>query len=567
MGHRELTVIDVGEILRRYVAGETVRAITRATGTDRKTVRGYLRAAEELGLVRGGAPATPAQVAAIGHSRRPPREAHPGERDRALLAHSDRIRAWLFKDRLRLTKVAELLAREGLVVPYTTLRRFARAYCDFGQRTLTVRLADPPPGHEAQVDFGRLGLLWHPESERRRLAYAFVLVLSYSRHQFVDVVFDQTIPTVIACFEKAWAYLGGVVAYAIPDNIKAIVTKADLYHPTFHPAFLEYAAYRGFLVDPARPADPTGKARVERPVPYVRESFFRGETFLDFDDCRRRAIAWCTDVAGRRIHGTTRRRPLIVFEEEEKAHLGPLSAEPFDVPAWGTCKVHPDHHVRFLQSLYSVPTRYVGSEVTVRADSRLVRIYQGTELIKTHARQAPGKRSTDYSDYPQQLTPYALRDPDYYTEKALKKGEQIGRFMEALLDGPFPWAKLRLAQKLLRLAETYGSRRLDAACARALGFELIDVFRVETILKKALDQETPPSTAAAVTPLPSRFARSPRSFVHSHQEVPNGSHSRTQEAPQKAAPERRPRHPARPRRPRDPRQALLPGVLGADPLR
>jgi Mu transposase, C-terminal domain len=95
------------------------------------------------------------------------------------------------------------------------------------------------------------------------------------------------------------------------------------------------------------------------------------------------ALVWCRDVAGRRVHGTTRCIPLEIFEAEERTALIPLQPERFVVPHWGRCKVHPDHHVRFDSALYSVPTQYVGREVDVRSDGSLVRIYFGAELIKS----------------------------------------------------------------------------------------------------------------------------------------------------------------------------------------
>jgi hypothetical protein len=99
-----------------------------------------------------------------------------------------------------------------------------------------------------------------------------------------------------------------------------------------------------------------------------------------------------------RIHGTTRKRPLVVFENVEQATLLPLEKERFDPPFWGQYKVHPDHHVNFCKAFYSVPTRYVGKTAWVRGDSRLVRIYIGGELVKTHKRQPPGCVFRTYSD-------------------------------------------------------------------------------------------------------------------------------------------------------------------------
>lgn len=522
MAHRELTVIEVEEILRRYVLGESLKAIARATGIDRKTVRRWVRAAARLGLHPGGSPATPEQVAAVSQTRRPLRGHEPTERDKALIERSDRIRTWIHKDDLTLTKVQDLLDREGLVVPYSSLQRFAREHCDSGRRTLTVRLPDPPPGEEAQADFGKLGYLPDPATGHKRLAYGFSLTLSCSRHQFLDVVFDQMVQTVIDCFERAWRFFGGVVARVIPDNLKPVVLKADLYQPRFNPTFLEYASHRGFLVDPARARHPKDKPKVERNIRYARNSFFRGETFVDIEDCRRRALVWCMDKAGRRIHGTTRRRPLIVFEEEERGRLLPLSSEPFDPPVWGTAKVHPDHCIQFLQALYTVPTRFVGKTVQVRADSKIVRVYVGAEVVKTHPRQRRGGRSFDPEDYPKEKTPYTIRDSAYQVRKAKESGPNVGRLVEQLLDIDFPWVKIRHAQRLMRLAEKYGAGRLDAACKRALDHDLVDVFRVERILKHAFDEERPGVQRAFDFSLPGHFVREPGSFVH-EQEVSDGS--------------------------------------------
>jgi hypothetical protein len=212
-----------------------------------------------------------------------------------------------------------------------------------------------------------------------------------------------------------------------------------------------------------------------------------------------------------RIHGTTRKRPLVVFNEEEKSCLLPLSEERFDVPRWGSVKVHPDHHIRFGNSLYSVPTQYIGKEVSVRKDSRLLRIYYKGSLIKIHPALPQGKRSTDFNDYPKEKTPYAMRSCAYYVDKAGEIGPSARRFVELLLSGTFPWAKLRQAQKLVRLFDRYGQERVERACERSLAFDLVDVRRVEEIIQKGLVKEE--REERKQEPLPSRFARPAAYFV------------------------------------------------------
>ena len=248
----------------------------------------------------------------------------------------------------------------------------------------------------------------------------------------------------------------------------------------------------------------------------MRERFFKGETFIDLSDVARRALVWCRDTAGRRIHGTTRRVPVEVFESEEKPVLIPLKADRFDPPQWLDCKIHPDHHVRVDGALYSVPSRWdVGMKVQVRADRALVRIYVHGDVIKTHERKARGQRSTDYNDYPEGKAPYAMRWPNFYRKRARELGPCIGDFTDQLLSGEFPWSRLRSAQKLFSLAERYGSERTDAACQRALRFELLDVYGVERILQQGLehDSTTDPVTGQQA-PLDLKFLRPANHFSH-----------------------------------------------------
>jgi transposase len=513
MAYRELGVIELREVWRRYSAGDGVRAIARGTGVDRKTLAKYVAAAIAVGLSRGAPPPTDAQLAEFARGLRGTPGGRPAALPERLAPYQAQIAAWL-ADGLRLTKIHRRLREQGVGVPYSSLHRFAQAHCGFGTPRVTVRVADPPPGEAAEADFGRLGLWPDPATGTRRYVYGLLVTLAFSRYAFLWVALRQDLPTVLAGLEAAWAFFPGVVRRLVVDNLKPVVTRADRYAPQIDRVFLEYAQHRGFLVDPAVPRHATGKPKVERGIPYVRQDFFRGEVFRDLDDMQARAVTWCRDLAGTRIHGTTRRAPRVVFETEEQSTLLPLGPEPFDPPTWAQCTVHPDHHIQFQRALYSVPTRYIGAAVDVRGDSRLVRIYLRGELIKLHPPQPPGGRSTDYTDYPTEQTPYAMRAPDACIHRATEVGPAVGQFVTVLLGGTFPWARLRQAQKLLRLAERYGAARVNAACARALAFDLVDVRRVEAIVRTALEHEPPAHARGTVVPLPARFARPPRSFAH-----------------------------------------------------
>ena len=170
-----------------------------------------------------------------------------------------------------------------------------------------------------------------------------------------------------------------------------------------------------------------------------------------------------------------------------------------------------------------MPTRHVGKRVSVRGDSKLVRIYVEGECVKTHERMEPGRRSTDYHDYPEELAPYARRDPEALIREGQRQGQHIGGFLEKLLAGDFPWAKLRQAQQLLRLSNKYGRQRVDAACRRALYFELFNTKRVKQIVEHELEREADPEAPRGqLVLLPARFLRSADSFSHPPKEEPDG---------------------------------------------
>lgn len=526
MVYREVRRMDSKDIIRRWQTGDSRRAIARSGGLARDTITKYLRAAQGLGISRHGPPPTDAQLGQLTHLGQVTRgRAAPAAPQRARLApYREEIAAWLRQDELQLTRIQELLDQRGLVVPYTTLRRFVRQAGLAQAPRTTVRMADTAPGEVAEFDFGRLGPLLDPATDRRQIVWALVVVLAASRHCFVWPLVQQTVEAVIEGLEATWGFFGGVPQRLVLENFPAAVAGTDPLAPRPTWVFLEYRQARGFLVDPARVRHPQDKPRVERGIAYVRQRFWKGGQFADLADARAQAARWCREVAGQRVHGTTRRLPLVVFEAEERAHLVPLAqtpagAAPYDVPRWATVTVHPDHHISFQQALYSVPwdTCPPGTELEVRGDRALVRLYRRGDLVKAHPRQPKGGRATDPAHYPPERSAYALRAPDQLLRQATALGGNVGQFAARLLDGPLPWAKLRQGQKLLRLGERYTPARLDAACARALGFDLIDVRRVERILVLALEREglPHPPVEERVRPLPSsRFARPGTAFAH-----------------------------------------------------
>ena len=440
MSYRELSMIEVKEVLRRHEAGQGLREIARETGLDRKTVRRYVKAATGAGVDEASVQRVVQQV----QVRPPPA---PSEPRQVLEAHRDKVQSWLQpatpgQRPLRLTKVHVLLGRLGVEVTYATLRRWAHDELGWRERKPTVRVDDPEPGQEVQVDFGEMGLVLDAKTGRRRKLHCLIVTLTYSRMLFAWPTFEQTTEAVCEGLDAAWAFFDGVPARVLVDNAKSMVTTAHATAPRANDAFADYAQARGFFIDTARVRQPKDKPRVENQVPFVRESWFDGERFGDLDDIRRSAERWC-HAAVKRVHGTTRQVVREHYERDEKPVMRPAPTERFDVPLWTDAKVHPDHHVQVQCALYSVPTRYIGRTVRVRADGALVRIYLRGELVKTHPRQARGGRCTDPNDYPTGQAAYATRSFETLIAKAHNKGVHVGRYAERLFDRPLPWTTMR----------------------------------------------------------------------------------------------------------------------------
>jgi transposase len=522
MAFREVRVFEVREVLRLWLRGEGLRATERLAGVDRKTVRRYLAAAQELGLVRDGGEQqlTDEFVGSVVEKVRPHRTDGRGQAWGLLVEQHSQIETWLKTERLTVVKVGELLGRRGIVVPERTLHRYALEVCDVGRgrRGVTVRVNDGKPGDELQLDFGRLGLLQDPDSGRQRVCQGLIFTPVVSRYTFVRCSFRQTVEDVVAGCEAAWEFYDGVFGTIIPDNLKAIVDGADSTDPRLNQAFTEYAQHRGFLIDPARVRSPQDKPRVERAVPFVRNSFFAGESFIDLADAQRRAVLWCQDRAGMRIHGTLQARPAEVFRAEEQPVLRPAPQDRYDLPLYATVKVHRDHHLEVGKALYSVPGNLIGTHVQVRADSQLVRIFSRGQLVKVHPRMPIGKRSTDPQDLPAERTVYAMRDLDQLQRIAAGHGVAIGAYAAALLEHPLPWTKMRQVYALLGLVKKWGNDKVEAACASALEHEAINVALIGRMLDRGREQ-TPiqpplPGTGTGTgTVVAGRFARDPGEFA------------------------------------------------------
>ena len=494
------------ELIYRLRAGESQRRIAKDLGISRTTVSKYQKWAEEQGYLDATNP-LPEDATLLAALGKPPQPTHAVS---SVEPYRKVVQAWVEQGVEMVAIWQHLQDDYGYQGSYSSVRRFVNK----------MRVAAPEvfvrvhtaPGEEAQVDFGSVGQLYDPNKGCPRRAYVFVATLCYSRHQYAELVFDQKTPTWIGLHRRTFANWGGVPKRIVTDNLKAAVIKALVHDPILGEAYRRMAQHYGFVISPTRPRTPRHKGKVESGVHYVKRNFMAGREFLDIHTANQHLRTWVQERAGTREHGTTHKAPLYLFNEHERAALLPLPEEPFTLREVRLVAVHPDCHVRVDKSYYSVPYIYVGKKLDAYISERIVEIYQGVELVATHERSLqPGEWHTRLKHYPKHKAAYLERTPAYCRQIAARMGEATSQVVETLLSNR-PLYHLRSVQAILRLEETVGAERLEAACARALYFGDHSYRRIKAILNAALDREPLPEKAPDVPEQKHIFARSSDEF-------------------------------------------------------
>lgn len=507
MAGRRLMTLDVRELIHRLREGEPHRAIARDLGMARKTVARYHGIAREQGWLEG--PLIPAlelerhlaglEVASL--PRPPIFKATPyRERIEALRSQGVEMRA-----------IFQRLQADGYTGSYSSLYRFVR-HLEPSVPDAFCRI-ETPPAEEAQVDFGYAGMLKDRSTGKLRKTWFFVMTLSYSRHQYVRFVFDQTIETWLRCQRLAFEAFGGVVRRVVVDNLKAAIVKAVLYDPVAQRSYREFAEHYGFLISPCRPGTPEHKGKVESGVRYVKRNFLAGRDDLqDLVDANAKVEVWVERIAGQRIHGTTGAQPLVQFLETEQAVLETLPAAPYDMGVWKKAKVHPDCHVSIDGAFYSAPHRLIGQRLWVRCNRHDVVLYHEYERIATHRWGPKGTRRTDPAHYPPYKVATLMATPQWCREKAERIGPATSEIVHELL-AERPLDRLRTVQAILRLEGKYGAVRLEAACRRARLFGELRHATIKRILDLGLENDPIDETRNSLSHEPSTQAAPATDYV------------------------------------------------------
>ena len=346
----------------------------------------------------------------------------------------------------------------------------------------------------------------------------FVAVLGASNYTYAEATLTQQVPDWIASHQRAFAFVGGVTAALVCDQLKSGVVIPCRYEPGLQRTYAELGQHYGTVILPARPAKARDKAKVEVAVQVVERwilARLRHETFFSLAALNARIAELLADLNARpmRLYRASRRE---LFERLDQPALRPLPTEPFVYGEWKTARVNVDYHIELHGHYYSVPYTLVHEAVDVRASASTVEIFHHGQRVGAHRRSdARGRHTTDPAHMPKAHQRHLEWTPSRLIDWARTIGAQTAALVEAILaDRPHPEQGYRSCLGILRLAKRYDLARLEAACARAGSVAARSYRHVDAILKHGLDQVPLPAAAPSLAlPRTHEHVRGPQYYL------------------------------------------------------
>ncbi len=356
--------------------GYSIRKIAKTLGIHRSTVKRHLYA-----------------------------QTFPGYRKRSqktsvILPYQQTIQDYLSEDSYSATWLWDRLQKMGYAGSYATVLRYVQKIKERTTRLAYLRF-ETEPGHQAQVDWGDFQVT--EPSGRTSTVYMFVMVLGYSRQMWAGFVNRCTMETFMDCHIAAFHYFQGIPSAILYDNMKNVVMGRDGQgKPVFNLEFLDFARHYGFQPQAAPPYSPWVKGKVERPVDYIRERFWRGYVFTGIQKANEEILKWLNETGNQRVHGT-HHEVVKTRWMREVPHLKPLPPLDYDTALKAFRKVYKDCLLSYNGNRYRVPHRFVGKTVLLKAKDDVLKIYYDQELLAHYRIPADKHQLVSDSRFEEQL--------------------------------------------------------------------------------------------------------------------------------------------------------------------
>ena len=477
----------IREVLRlHYDAGLGIRAISRSLKASPSTVREYLGRAKLQGLSWP----LPESLDDAGLLQRLYPTPAPSSR-RLLPPQWSQVHRELRGKGVTLALLWEEYKAahpEGMQYSW-----FCAQYRAWAAKVDVVMRQEHRAGERLFVDYaGHTVAVVSRETGERREAQVFVAVLGASSYTYAEATWTQTLPDWVASHVRAFEFFGGSTELLIPDNLRSAVSRANRYEPDTHPTYHDLACHYAVAVLPARVKKPRDKAKAEVAVQVVERwvlAALRHRTFFSLAELNA-AIAKLLERLNarpfRKLPGSRR----ALFEQLDRPALRPLPAERYVFAEWKKARVNIDYHVEVERHYYSVPHALVGRQLDVRLTATTVECLYRGQRVASHVRSSlRGRHTTAEEHMPEKHRKMGQWSPERFTRWATTIGPHTATLIETVLRSRrHPQQAFRSCLGILRLANSYGEDRLEAAAARAVALGAHSYRSVESILKHRLDQ-------------------------------------------------------------------------------